>query len=116
MYLYIYYVVISVKSVFVRTTKSTLELRSSHYGDLYSSPNIVRMIKSRRMRWAGHVACMGIRKGIYKDWVGRPEGKRPLGRPRPRWDNNIKMNLKEVKWVAWVGLIRLRIGTCGGHL
>jgi hypothetical protein len=66
------------------------ELRS-----LYSSPNIVRVIKARRMRWAGHVARMGVGRGVYRVLVGRPEGKRPLGRPRRRWEDNIKMDLRE---------------------
>jgi hypothetical protein len=57
---------------------------------LYSSPNIVRAIKSRRMRWAGHVARMGEAKSVYRILVGRPEVKRPLGRPRSRWEDNIK--------------------------
>ena len=64
--------------------------------DLYSSPNIVRVIKSRRMRWVGHVACMEEGRGVHKVLVGRPEGKRPLGRPRRRWEDNIKMDLEEV--------------------
>jgi hypothetical protein len=64
--------------------------------DLYSSLNIVQVIKLRRMRWAGHVAHMGERRGIYRILVGKPEGKRPLGRPRHRWENNIKMDLLEV--------------------
>ena len=64
--------------------------------DLYCSPNIVRMIKSRRMRWAGHVACMGEGRGVYRVLVGKPEGKRPLGRPRRRWEDNIKMYFQEV--------------------
>jgi hypothetical protein len=61
----------------------------------YSSPNIVRVIKSRRMRWTGHVAHMGEGRGVYRVLVGRPEGKRPLGRPRRRWEDNIKMYLRE---------------------
>jgi len=64
--------------------------------DLCSSPNIVLVIKLRRMRWAGHEARMGERRGIYRVLVGKPEGKRQLGRPRRRWEDNIKMNLQEV--------------------
>jgi len=63
---------------------------------LYSSPNIVRVIKSRRMRGAGHVARMGEGRGVYRVLVGKPGGKRPLGRPRRRWEDNIKMDLQEV--------------------
>jgi len=61
--------------------------------DLYCSPNIVRVIKSRRMRWAGHIARMGERRGVYRVLVGKHEGKRPFGRPRRRWEYNIKMGL-----------------------
>ena len=64
--------------------------------DLYSLPNIVRVVKSRRMRWAGHVARMGEARGVHRVLVGKPEGKRPLGRPRRRWEYNIKMDLQEV--------------------
>jgi hypothetical protein len=63
---------------------------------LYSSPNIIRVIKSRRLRWARHVARMGERRGAYRDLVGKPEGRRPLGTPRRRWEDNIKMDLREV--------------------
>jgi hypothetical protein len=66
------------------------------YVDLYYSPNIVRGIKSRRMRWVGHVACMGERRGVYRVLVGNPEGKRPLERPRHRWEDDIKIDLQEV--------------------
>jgi hypothetical protein len=62
--------------------------------DLYSSPNIIRVIKSRRMRWAGYVACMGEGRGAYRILVGRPEGRRPLGRSRRRWEENIKMDIQ----------------------
>jgi len=72
------------------------KLHNDELNDLYSSPNIVRVIKSRRMRWVGHVARMGDGRGIYRVLVGRPEGKRPLGRPRRRWDDNIKSDLQEV--------------------
>jgi len=78
--------------------------------DLYSSPNIVRVIKSRRMRWAGHVARMGEERGVYRVLVGKPEGKRPLGRPRHRWVNNIGMDLREVGcgYMDWIGLAQHR--------
>ena len=72
------------------------KLHNEELNGLYSSPNIVRGIKSRRMRWVGHVARVGERRGIYRVWVGKPEGKRPLGRPRHRWEDNIKMDLQEV--------------------
>jgi len=74
--------------------------------DLYSSPNIVRVIKSRRMRWAGHEARMGEERGVYRVLVGKPKGKRPLGRPKRRWVDNIKMDLQEVGcwYMNWTGL------------
>jgi hypothetical protein len=68
-------------------------LHNEELNDRYSSSNIIRVIKSRRMRWAGHVACMGEGRGAYRILVGRPEGRRPLGRPRRRWEDNIKMDL-----------------------
>jgi hypothetical protein len=71
------------------------KLHNDELHSLYSSQNIVRVIKSRRMRWAGHVARMG-RRAIYRVLVGRPEGKRPLGRPRCRWKDNIKMGRREI--------------------
>ena len=71
----------------------TGEWRNEELCDLYSSPNIFWVIKSRRMRWVGHVACMGERIGVYKVLEGKPEGKRPLGRPRHRWEDNIHMDL-----------------------
>ena len=63
---------------------------------MYSLPNIVRVVKSRRIRWAGHVARMGEGRGVHRFLVGKPEGKRPLGRPRRRWEDNIKTDLQEV--------------------
>jgi hypothetical protein len=78
--------------------------------NLYSSPNIIRMIKSRRMRWAGHVARILETRNVYRILVGKPEGKRPLGRPRRRWVDNIKMDLREI------GSNWLTIGTNGGLL
>jgi len=71
-------------------------LHNEELNDPYSSPDIFRVIKSRRMRWAGHVAHMVERRGLYRVLVGRPEGRRPLGRPRRRWEDNIKMVLQEV--------------------
>jgi len=68
-------------------------LHNEELNDLYCSPNIMRVIKSRRMRWAGHVARMGEERGVYRVWVGKTEGKRPLGRPRRRWVDNIRMDL-----------------------
>ena len=71
-------------------------LHNEELNDLYSSPNIVRVIKSRRMRWAGHVARMGKERGVYRVLMGKPDGRRPLGRPRRRWVDNIRMDLQEV--------------------
>jgi hypothetical protein len=65
---------------------------------LYSSPNIIRVIKLRRLRWTGHVARMGERRGAYRALMGKPEGRRPLGRPSRRWEDNIKMDLREAGW------------------
>jgi hypothetical protein len=73
------------------------KLHNEELNDLYSLPNIVRVLKSRRMRWAGHVARMGEESGVHRVLVGKPEGKRPLGRPRRRWEDNIKMDLQEVE-------------------
>jgi hypothetical protein len=70
---------------------------------LYLSPNITRVIKSRRLRWAGHVACMGNRRGAFRASVEKPEVRRPVGRPRRRWEDNIKMDLREVGWGAETG-------------
>jgi len=74
----------------------TGEWRKLHIYNLYSSPNIVWVIKSRRMRWAGHVSRMWEWRGVYRVLVGKLKGKRPLGRPRHRWEHNIKMDLEEV--------------------
>ena len=83
-----------------KTDEVTGEWRKLHNEELNAlySPNIIQVIKSRRMRWAGHVARIWERRGSYKVLVGKPEVKRPLGRPRRRWDVNIKMDLKEVRW------------------
>ena len=69
------------------------KLHNEELNDLYSFPNIIRVIKSRRMRGAGHVARLGERRGVYRVLVQKPEGKRPLGRPRRRWEDNIKTGL-----------------------
>jgi hypothetical protein len=68
------------------------------------------MIKSRRMRWAGHVARMGEKRNAYRTLVGKPEGKRPLGRPRCSWENNIKVDLRKIRWgdIDWIGLAQDR--------
>jgi len=78
--------------------------------DLYSLPNIGRVIISRRMIWAGHVARVGEKRGVYRVSVGKPEGKRPFGRPRRRWQNSIKMDLQEVGFggMDWIELAQDR--------
>ena len=91
------------------------KLHNEELKDLYSLPNIVRVVKSRRMRWAGHVARMGEGRGVHRVLVGKPEGKRTLGRPRHSWEDNIKMDLREVGGVE-TGWSWPRIGTDGGHL
>jgi hypothetical protein len=75
-----------------------MKLHSGEIHNLYSLPNIIRQIKSRRMWWAGHVACMGEGRKVYRILLGKPEGKRPLERPRRRWDDGIRMDLREVGW------------------
>jgi hypothetical protein len=72
------------------------ELHNEELHNLYSSPSIIRMIKSRRMRWAGHVSRIGGKRNAYRILAGKPEGKTPLGRPRHRWVGNIKMDLREI--------------------
>ena len=81
-------------------------MHNEELNDLYSSPNIARVIKSRRMRWVGHVARMGDERGVYRVMVGKPEGKRTLGRPRRRLVCNIRMDLQKVAcgYMEWIGL------------
>jgi hypothetical protein len=86
------------------------KLHNTELHNLYSSPGIIRQIKSRRMRWAGHVARMGERKNVYRVLVVKPEGKRPLKRSRPRWEDGIKMDLGQIGWggVEWIRLVQYR--------
>jgi hypothetical protein len=91
------------------------KLHSGKLNNLYSTPHINRQIKSRRMRWAGHVARMGEGRNMYRGLVGESEGKRTLERPRRRWEDGIRMDLTEIGWVGvWSGIALLRIGTAGG--
>ena len=85
-------------------------LHNEELNDLYCSPNIVRVIKSRRMRRVEHVARMGEERGVYRVLVGKPEGRRPLGRPRLRWVDNIRMDLQEMGcgYMDWIGLVQDR--------
>jgi len=86
------------------------KLHNEELNDLNSSPNIVRVIKSRRMRWAGHVARMGEERGVYRVLLGNPEGRRPLWRPRRRCVGNIRMDFQKVEcgYVDWIGLVQDR--------
>jgi hypothetical protein len=101
-------VMASVKTKFKRDEMTGVwrNLHNEELHGLYSSPDMVRVIKARRMRWAGHVARMGEMSGAYNILVGRPEGRRPLVRLRRRWEDNIKMDLREigfgdVDWIHW---------------
>jgi hypothetical protein len=86
------------------------KLHNEELHNLYSSPSIIRMIKSRRMRWAWHVALMGAKRNAYSILVLKPEGKRPIGRPRRRWESNIKMDLREIRrgGMEWISLVQDR--------
>jgi hypothetical protein len=86
------------------------KLHNEELHNLYSSPDIIRQVKSRGMRWAGHVARMGEKRKVYKVLVGKPEGKRPLGRPRRRWEDGIRMDLGETDLggVDWIRLAQNR--------
>jgi len=101
------------KIVGPRKDEVTVECRRLHneeLNDVYSSPNIVRVIKSRRMIWAGHVESMGEESGVYRVLVGKPEGKRPLRRPRHRSVDNIRTDLQEVEcgYMDWIALAQDR--------
>jgi hypothetical protein len=92
------------------------KLHKEELNDLYSLPNIVRVVKLRRMRWAGHVARMGEDIGVHRVLVGKPEGKRSLGRPRRRWRIILRWIFRKLEGVVGTGWSWLRIGTGGGHL
>jgi hypothetical protein len=100
------------KRIFGRKRDEVMvEWRKMHNGELhnlYSSPDIIRQIKSRRMRWAGHVARMGEWKNVYGVLVGKPEGKLPPGRPRRGWEDGIKMDLRDNGWGEWIHLAQDR--------
>jgi hypothetical protein len=83
-----------------------VKLHNEELHNLYSSPNVIRVIKSRRMSWVGHAARIGEKRNVYRILVGKLEGKRPLGRPRRRWLDNIEIDLKEIGWdgMDWIDL------------
>jgi hypothetical protein len=93
-----------------RMTGGWRKLHNEELHNVYSSPSIIKIIKSRKMRWAGHVARMGEKRNVYRLLVGKPERNRPLRRPRRKWIDNIKMNLLEIglSVVAWIGLAQGR--------
>jgi hypothetical protein len=82
------------------------KLHNEELHNLYCSPSIIRIIRSRRIRWAGHVADFEEKRNVYRILVGKPEGKRPLGRPRRRWEDNIRMDLRDIGWggMDWIDL------------
>jgi hypothetical protein len=84
--------------------------------NMYSSPDTIRQIKSRRMRWEGHVARMGEGRNVYRVLLGKTERKRPMERPRSRWEDGIKISLREIGWGVWSGFTWLSMGTVGGLL
>jgi hypothetical protein len=91
-------------------TRECIKQDHEEIDDLYCSSKIIRVIKSRKMRWTGHVACMGERTGVYRVLVGKPEGMRPLGGSWRRWEDNIKMDLQEVRCgsMGWINLAQER--------
>jgi hypothetical protein len=93
-------------------TREWRKLHNEELHILYSSPNIIWQIKSRRTRWVGHVARMGEERSVYKVLMGKPEGRRPLGKPRRIWEDGIRMDLREIGWgsVEWIQLAQDRDG------
>jgi hypothetical protein len=91
-------------------TRDLRKLHNEKINNLYSSPNIIRMMKSRSMRWAGHVARMGATRNAYRILVGKPEGNSPLGKPIRRWVDNINIDLIEIGWdsMDWIDLAQDR--------
>jgi len=92
------------------------KLHNEELNELYSSPNIIRVIKSRRMKWVRNVACMGERRGVYRVLVGKHKGYRPLGRPRSRWEDKLIRIFRQWNEETRTGSSWLRIGTGGGHV
>jgi hypothetical protein len=97
-------------------TQEWKKLHNEELNDLYSLPNIVWVVKSRRMSWAGHGACPGEESGVHMVVVGKPEEKRSLGRPRRRWEDNIKMDFRKLEGVVGTGWSWLMVGMSGGNL
>jgi hypothetical protein len=97
-------------SQFIRLVMESQECHNEKFHNLYSFPDIITQIKSRRMRWAGHVALMGEERKVNRVLVGKPEIKRPLGRPRRRWEDAIRMDLREIglRGVDWIRLAQDR--------
>ena len=98
------------RRIFGKVTGEWRRLHNEELSDLYSSPNIVRTLISRRMRWAGHVVCMGEERGLYRVLLGKSEGRRLLGRPRHRWVDSIRMDLHKVGcgYMDWIELAQDR--------
>jgi hypothetical protein len=93
-----------------KVTGDWRRLHNEEFHDLYSSPNIICVIKSRRLRWAGHIVCMKEKRNAYRVLLRKPEGNRPLGRPWHRWEDNIKVDLKVIVWegMEWINLTQGR--------
>jgi hypothetical protein len=89
-------------------------LDNEEFHDSHSSPNIIKMIRSRRMRWEEHIARVEEKRNALETLVGKPKAKIPLEKPRHSWEDNIKVNLGEIDWMIWTGFVWLGIGTSGG--